>query len=72
MSEFEIEYRALCQRMIKGIQEARQILEEAEKDCQKMFEAAVYSQIGRECEQIGDKRHALLQKAAEEERKLFE
>ena len=70
MSEVEIDYPAICQRMIKGIQEARQVLEETEKDCQKIFDHAIYSQM--EESKTGELRHEFLQRAAEIKRKLFE
>ena len=76
MKEIEVDYQALCRRLTRGIQEAKRALEEAERDCQQMFDDTVYAQAdaltaGDNSLAFRQTRHEFLQNAALEKAKLL-
>ena len=69
MKEVRVDDSALCQRLTQGLRDARRILEEAERDCQRMFDCAVYEQLDKMGDVDSTFRREFLQKAAEEKAK---
>ena len=71
MEEIKVDYQMLFRRLLAGLQEARHILEETERDCQRIFDDAVYEQLDKTENVDSTFRREFLQKAAEKKAKLL-
>lgn len=77
MREPEWDKDWICRRMAQGIQEAKEALAQAEKDCSDYIDREIYRQLTALRETCGGEeeyrrlRHLFLQRAAEEKGKLL-